>query len=227
MWENELKQLKKYNNKSSQDLESEDRELIKQIIKYLSVARISSFESEILRKELIGMSLEARMRNEDLKSAIGTDKKSFCEDIINNTIHTSWKERILVYMKKITLVTFLIVAIACLLTDFNPIIRINIGFILIIFLYYGYCSFSEFYLEPKFVLEDGLKYFIPQLVNAIYIILLTISLNYTGTQSSTPIYLNSFYVMTVLLILWGTCEVCYRSYIHKLSLEYNWKDSQN
>lgn len=69
---------------SSEELKmsDKDRKLLRKISRYIATFQLSEYEVEEIRKELIGISEQARMRGEHLEEAIGMDYEKFCNEMI-------------------------------------------------------------------------------------------------------------------------------------------------
>lgn len=65
------------------NLNERDRKLLRKISKYILTFSLNEYETEELRKELIGISMQAELRGESLEAAIGTDYEEFCNEMIN------------------------------------------------------------------------------------------------------------------------------------------------
>ena len=65
------------------NLNERDRKLLRKISKYILTFSLNEYETEELRKELIGISMQAELRGESLEAAIGMDYEEFCNEMIN------------------------------------------------------------------------------------------------------------------------------------------------
>lgn len=81
---NPEKELRKENNKRDKQLTKENDRLLTDMIVYLHSGNLCEYDVEIIRKELLGMALEAQARNDDLKNVIGDDYKSFCDELMKS-----------------------------------------------------------------------------------------------------------------------------------------------
>lgn len=63
-------------------LNDENKQILHQITKYMKSFCLEESETEILRKDLIGMALEAETRGETLKNIIGDNINDFCDELI-------------------------------------------------------------------------------------------------------------------------------------------------
>jgi len=78
------KTLRKENNLSEKQLTKENNLILTDMIVYLHSSNLCEYDIEIIRKELIGMALEAQLREEGLSTVVGEDYKAFCDELIKN-----------------------------------------------------------------------------------------------------------------------------------------------
>lgn len=81
---NALSKLRKENNKVDKELRDYDNVVLTDIIVYLHSSSLHEYDIEVMRKELIGMALEAQIRGEKLSDIIGEDYKSFCDELMKS-----------------------------------------------------------------------------------------------------------------------------------------------
>lgn len=91
----ETKILNQENNELDKRLTKENNVVMTDMICYLRVANISEYDQEIVRQDLLQMVLSAQERGEDMKTLIGEDYKSFCDEVIASLPQKSRKERVL------------------------------------------------------------------------------------------------------------------------------------
>lgn len=214
---NKLKLLKNENYKYSQNLREEDEAVIKRILNYLRTAKLCSYQTEIVRKDLIGMSLSAAKRGETLEKALGISEKEFCHEIAVSGHKTSiWEKLFLVtgQMALLTLGTFLLLAWGAY-GSFEVTMRPEI--IAILMLLFLACTLANQFILPRFSLERGVRRFLlntgvlivtyaPAFIFALYG-----RTNHSGILLTIPILPFSF----CLLLLWGISEFFYRREIEK------------
>ena len=78
----DIQDIEKKNNMDESGLTDEDWALLRRIIRYIRSGGVVEEEQENIRRELIGMAKESRMRESSLKDVIGEDVKKFAEDIL-------------------------------------------------------------------------------------------------------------------------------------------------
>lgn len=91
----ETKELRKLNNQLDKKLTPDNNKVLTDIIVYLRGAKISEYDQELIRQDLLEMVLSAQERGEDIASVIGEDYKSFADNIVANVPKLTWKDRML------------------------------------------------------------------------------------------------------------------------------------
>lgn len=81
---NREKELRKENNKKDKLLTKENDRLLTDMIVYLHSGNLCEYDIEIIRKELLGMALEAQVRNDDFRNAVGENYKTFCDELMKS-----------------------------------------------------------------------------------------------------------------------------------------------
>ena len=79
---NPLKQIRKENNQTEKQLSKENAVLMTDMIVYLHSGSLCEYDLEIIRKELIGMALEAQLRGDSAQSVFGDDPQAFCDELM-------------------------------------------------------------------------------------------------------------------------------------------------
>ncbi|MDF3002400.1 MAG: hypothetical protein K0Q48_2519 [Bacillota bacterium] len=81
---NQLKKLRKENNKQDKLLSNESNTIMVDMVCYLRASNLCEYDIEVIRKELTGMALESQLRNQQFSEVIGEDYKAFCDELIKN-----------------------------------------------------------------------------------------------------------------------------------------------
>lgn len=105
------KTLNQENNELGKRLTKENNVVMIDMICYLRVANISEYNQEVVRQDLLQMVLSAQERGEDIKTLIGGDYKSFCDEVIAALPQKSQKERVLDFIDTFLLSTSILGAI--------------------------------------------------------------------------------------------------------------------
>ncbi len=111
------KQLNYQNNKLDNQINPENQEAYTDMICYLRGSSISEYDQEMVRQDLLEMILSAQGRNENIKSVIGEDYKSFCDKVISNLPPKSIKQKIIDSFDLICWCLSILLTINIVLTD--------------------------------------------------------------------------------------------------------------
>ncbi|USB34646.1 hypothetical protein [Paenibacillus sp. YPG26] len=87
-------QLRMKNNELDKKLEKHNQQVMLDIVVYLRVSSMPDAQVELVRHDLLDMTLAAQERNEDISTIIGTDYKSFCDEIILNSASKSGRDKL-------------------------------------------------------------------------------------------------------------------------------------
>lgn len=173
MFTNEVTILKTENEIQSKNLRDDDRRVIKDIMKGMSMFKLNSYDAQVIRRDLIGMAFEMKLRNSSLQETIGDDVKGFTDEVIKNSFGPSMWEIILNFLMKLsgyffTWFTLLSVgAYSSLTWKANPIVYLYfIGAVVLIFL-------TEGILAPRFITEKGFKKNLYSLISMLLFVILT------------------------------------------------------
>lgn len=92
------KALNRKNNELDHQISAENNEAMTDLVCYLRGANISEYNQEVVRQDLLSMVLAAQSRGEDIKTVIGEDYQSFCDEVIAALPPRSLFERVLSYI---------------------------------------------------------------------------------------------------------------------------------
>jgi DNA-binding ferritin-like protein (Dps family) len=173
MFTNEVTILKRENEIQSINLRDDDRRVIKDIMKSMSMFKVNSYDAQVIRRDLIGMAFEMKLRNSSLQETIGDDVKGFTDEVIMNSFGPSMWEIILNFLMKLsgyffTWFTLLAIgAYSSLTWKANPIVYLYfIGAVVLIFI-------TEGILAPRFITEKGFKKNLYSLISMLLFVILT------------------------------------------------------
>ncbi|MEG6616108.1 hypothetical protein V6C27_06660 [Peptococcaceae bacterium 1198_IL3148] len=108
---NQTKLLNRSNNELDKQLNDENSKVMTDMVCYLRVANISEYQQEMIRQDLLEMVLSAQARGDDIKTVIGKDYKSFCDEVIASLPQKSIKEQVLDYLDIFLLCTAILATI--------------------------------------------------------------------------------------------------------------------
>lgn len=100
----DLKLIRKDNCEQEKSLFIENLTIITDMVVYLHSSDLCEYDIEIIRKDLMGMALEAQLRGEKFSNVIGEDYKSFCNKLISSGDRKSTKKKILNFLFGATIV---------------------------------------------------------------------------------------------------------------------------
>jgi len=106
MFKNEANLLKKENDKNTRWMDEDDEDIIDKIMESIGIFRVNSFDTQVIRRDLIGMAEEARLRDSNMKEVIGDDIRMTTYDIIKNSRGSSKAEIVLLYLKYLSGIIF-------------------------------------------------------------------------------------------------------------------------
>lgn len=91
----ETRSLMERNEIEEKKIWEEGQETYTDIIVYLRVSRLSEYNQELVRRDIINMILDGQERGEDIRQVIGDDAQGFCDEIINAFPAKNLKEKAL------------------------------------------------------------------------------------------------------------------------------------
>ncbi|MGB4587735.1 MAG: hypothetical protein WBI17_00705 [Clostridiaceae bacterium] len=213
MFANEITLLKTENETQSKNLREDDKRVIKDIMKSMSMFKVNSYDAQVIRRDLIGMAYEMKLRDSSLQETIGEDVKGFTDEIIRNSLGPSLWEVILNFFIKLSgyfFAWFALLAIGAYSSfswEANPIVYLYfIGVVVLIFVIEGV-------IAPQFITEKGFKKNFHSLISMLllvaftYVILILNDKNYTREvnggmiiAASGLIYLIAQYLNSVNIL---------------------------
>lgn len=222
---NELRMLKKENKLRERVLSSPSRELFKRITDRLTAARLSAFSAQVIRKELIGMGLEAEQRGSTLAAALGSDEEEFCRRLIESGEKAPGIEMLLIGLRAEAFFILANFLIGYLQNGFRPtgewyllnLLTLTVGFSL-------YIAFGWFYLMPISVTSDSpVVRALPGIIFAGMILFAWRAPLLSGSLSS-EITVNFPIIIAVSAVCLVVFELLYDKHIHKTATRYSWQD---
>lgn len=173
MFKNEVALLKIENETQSKNLKQDDQQVIKDIMKSMSMFKVNSYDAQVIQRDLIGMACELKLRDSSLQEVIGDDVEGFTYEIIKNSGGPCKREIILNFFLKLSgyflvwFIAFAIGAYGSLSWYSNPTIYIYLlGVVLITFI-------TEGIIAPLFSTEKGFKKNLHSLISILLFVLLT------------------------------------------------------
>lgn len=154
---NQLSKLRKENNTQDKQLSKGSTVIMTDIICYLRASNLCGYDIEIIRKELIGMALEAQLRGEAFGDIVGKDYKAFCRELMKNGRQKIFYEKALeiFYVFTFTFMVLYIVEIFFTSTISNIFTRnqfampITLGFVVGALMAVGMAYFIYYYITKN------------------------------------------------------------------------------
>ena len=216
MLKNEVTLLKKENEEQSIKLKQDDSEIIKNIMKSMSIFKVNSYDSQVIRRDLIGMAQELNLRDSNLEESIGDNIKNFATEIINNSNGPSKIEIFLNFLTKLS--GFLFIWFVALTFwafggsnwNVNPKIYFYyIGAVLIMFIIEGI-------ITPIYSTEKGIKKRFPSFISIISFLILTTAMYFIDDSQYTNT-IDVKYIIVTSGLVYIISKYFNTKNIHKLS----------
>lgn len=217
---NVIKLLKKENRIQSYQIETDDYVLIRDIImQKMSVFQVNSYDSLIIKRDLIGMAQEMKLRGTTLKQELGNDLDDFIENIIQNSRGPSYLEIILSIIKTLSIIFVMWTAFfSWIYQAWQWPSSVSLPITLIAFVVFIYLMDGLF--KPIFILEKGLRKIISNIIAfCIYFLVFYFMPKLNFFSSIT---MHADYVLIISLIIYGISFISYKKHISNLA-----KDSRN
>lgn len=213
MLRNPLTTLINANNKALKKLPPyEQKELISSI-NYMRAKGLGICDSEILRKDLIGICLENHLRGKQDETM---NSKGFCEDLLSSYTKPKYEPFIyIVYQFSITSLLYAIMQIL-IYPEVTPI-SFALLYVYILFFIFQYLSV---YFLPRFNLSSLITHTLSYGITAIIIIFSIILLYFNRTQIHVWAYLNSSLIIFLHLLFYLASSLIWNVYV-KRSIKNN------
>lgn len=163
---NIIKELKKENNKESRKIMLDDLGLIRNITDKMNEYLMNSYDKQIVKRDLIGMAQEMKLRGTTLRDELGDNVDEFTEEIIKNSRGPSKLEIFLTTIKSSAL-TFIIIFGGILLLSKNFDMSMSIYFPILMYLFLGIQGILEFIFVSAFNMEKNFKKYIPNVIRGL------------------------------------------------------------
>lgn len=163
---NIIKELKKENNKESRKIMLDDLGLIRNITDNMNEYLMNSYDKQIVKRDLIGMAQEMKLRGTTLRDELGDNVDEFTKEIIENSRGPSKLEIFLTTIKS-SAITFIIIFGGMLLLSKNFDMSMSIYFPILVYLFLGIQSILEFIFVSAFNKEKNFKKYIPNVIRGL------------------------------------------------------------
>lgn len=229
MIKNELRILRKENRLRSEFLNIQDQDTIQKMVAFMNIRKLSVFEAEVLRKDLIGMALEAESRGETLDSVIGPDKESFCREMTAGCRPRPFWEQLLCLGRDLSLY-WLLYSLLAIPVSWDLFIHGRpfsiTSYDLLFYLLWGLAFLlNSHYLAPRWVFRKW-GVFLSALPPLIFLILLSTLCDhfFPGGRETVLMTVKPLWVFLPVLILFVSLELAYLQFIRVSARRFHWWD---
>lgn len=101
LFHNNYNQLMQDNIDAMANLSAKNWNILKKMFEYMSSYNVSLFELEIIKKDMIGIALEADAEGVDINQKLGMNDKEFCDSLLSDALTKHYDEEILLIIKNI------------------------------------------------------------------------------------------------------------------------------
>ena len=113
LFHNNYNQLMQDNIDAMANLSAKNWNILKKMFEYMSSYNVSLFELEIIKKDMIGIALEADAEGVDINQKLGMNDKEFCDSLLSDALTKHYGEEILLIIKNIFFWLLIIFALGC------------------------------------------------------------------------------------------------------------------
>lgn len=218
---NELSMLKRQNETTTQELTDTNQKILSRILKYVQISKIGAFDREIIRKDVIGMAMEAEKRGNTLSAIMDADEKSWCDSIVASYGKVSPSELILSMLKEMSIL-WLIWGV--IFFNISPsIVKIDIGMLSLFLLYASVLVIYNFFVSSIFAFQSSIKQALIKWTILIITPLLMI-LILKAPKEIVLFSLPNYIIHLAFGITWVLSTVLYNNLIHKQAKKINWME---
>ena len=246
-WTSELTQLQNRNNRRLEQCSWEDASLIRKIRGELAVPQISEFELEVVIQDLIDMAQDARGRKESLKEALGVSPEEFCQGVYANCRHTGWAERILGFFMRLIAPGFTIFVVSGLfwMSSYDyfllreqltgesmglqgqTVMLLPVRLLVLLAVFFLILELWQLLIAPRLMRWRGGRWISIGFVLVAWVIFV-FGIKTEGYWSEgRMVGFNLPYAIPLYFLLVLVLYLVWRWWIHRLSLEYDWKRAED
>lgn len=224
---NELVMLKKENKLRMDSLVEEDRICIGRITIKLRGPWLRPFELEVMRKELIGMALEARQRGSTLADTLGVGEEEFCAQLLRNSRKTSLRDIAYSIGDWVWTCAWIYLFYAWFIGTFSAGFLgdcvLGFGDLFVLIIWPLICSVMQNWLGFYAITEKGLlkhSYVVSLIGFMIFAIVAVRTNGWEIPFFTLPVWL----VIGAVALYLAVFRISYRRYISRLAKEYHWQN---
>jgi hypothetical protein len=221
MIKNEVNILKEENKEQLSILEENEQDIIKDIMKSMSIFKVNSYDAEVIKRDLIGMGQDLNLRGSSLKEDIGDNLKEFTQDIIDNSSGPSRLEISLGFLSKISSSIFVCITALAFLAYGGLSWEVNPNILFFYIIYSSFMFVTDVIITPLFITEVGFLKNLPSIISISLIVALT-AFMYPIINSASTKLINVSYIIGTSGLIYLVSKYLYINNIHKLA-----KDKRN
>jgi len=209
------------NDDAISEMSRENYDVLRKMMEYISSFSISLFEKEVLRKDLIGICLEADRENQAVLDKMGVSLKEFCDTLRKDCLASSFFEQVIIPARNMFLWLFAVFSIVFIDAGFSNNCGLGIEWVIFALL----CSFIQDWVAKIrwrgtfYEMRKKRKYYVVSLVIDVAVTLCF----FTITDGIVLFYGHGRLVWCVLLVLAATTFFGNNYYWNKVSRQYNWE----
>ncbi len=221
IWHNNYERLKQENNDAISEMTGKNYAVLEEMTDYISSHPISLFEKEVLRKDLIGVCLEADREDVAVLEKLGVPPKEFCDSLLTESSTANIFELVIFQVQEMLIFMFIINSFEFVLTNFSNDFGLNSGTILLAVV----SSFVPDYLDKlwkKTIFSNKKKKKMRQVISTV------VSAACIFFALLIPDFAVLFYgygrlVWVVLLLITAAVFLGNNYYWNTVSKRYNWE----
>ncbi|WP_010293931.1 hypothetical protein [Clostridium senegalense] len=218
---NELNKLKFQNEINTENLNEINQKTLTHILCYFKTFKIGAFDREVIRKDLIGMAIEAENRNETLSNIIGNDEKSWCDSILDSYGKVSFKELILSIINQISPCWIIWGIIFFNITPEK--VPVDTTWLLVSIGYSVLMTIYNIFILPKFSFDPLIKQYTIEI--SLFIVISLLMIFILTFFDRVVLFVIPNYIMHLLSVtIWFISSLLYNNLLHKQSLKINWME---
>lgn len=136
-WRNDYNRIYRENEKGMVKISDDNCRSIIRICQYISAFPVSMFQLEVIRKDLIGLAMEADMDNISLEEKLGVSEEEFSKELIKEAERPDCWEKVLYRIRNFILGLTILYTLSFAFARFNnshglPVSSIITAFIIVI-----------------------------------------------------------------------------------------------
>ena len=221
---NNYQKLQKENRIESSTLSDENWETLGKMQKYISAFDVSLFETEIIKKDLIGTAKEAEIEKMTFREKIGIPEKEFCDSLVSDVMRHGRTGWIVLQVRNMALWIFAVCGISFITEGRPESMAITLRDLILILILAGAMEFMQRYVTRSTVYNKGGKRFALQGLAVLAWVGVWALYYSQGIEGSVVIYRGNGWLMFGLAFIFAAIAFFGNNYYwDKCSEKYNWK----